>query len=479
MNPDLVARPARTGRAFRRALFVAVVSLCAIAAIIALETWRRHNLYWYDVFRDYVYDFSSGTALTLPVQVDRSGFRLPRWEDARDTALLRLRIRSTLTGWWFDPCLEIETPSGPDRQCFDRGGRGIRYVLLPPGTVQPGGKVNMRGRHLHWEDQEAEVLLFDAPDVRGTRVLVLAPHPDDAEIAAFGLYSQTDAYVVTITAGNYVDGLYAGVHAEESVQDTLRGEVRTWDALTVPLWGGVPAGRVASLGYLTYSLKQFHDAAQAGMPVPEEVRAVPDVYRQGALSTLVGGHAATPDWNSVVQDLAAVVERVRPDFIVTPHPAFDDHTDHQYTTLALLEALDRVGEDRATLLLYNNHHVLAEHYPFGPSDTRVTLPPWFGESRIPGLLSMELDADLQVRKLFALEAMHDLRAAPKRLTGGPATVLLDRLAQAYEVVRRDPFGDYSYFRRAVRPNELYAVVYPEARDSIRASHSRTHPRAPP
>ena len=189
----------------------------------------------------------------------------------------------------------------------------------------------------------------------------------------------------------------------------------------------------------------------------------PMAYRQGALSTLVGDRAAMPDWNSVVQDLAAVVERVRPDFIVTPHPLLDDHTDHQYTTLALLEALDRVGDEQAVLLLYNNHHVLAEHYPFGPSDARVTLPPWFGDGRFAGLLSFELDPDLQLRKLFALEAMHDLRTAPMRLTGGPATVLLDRLAQAYEVIRRDPFGDYSYFRRAIRPNEMFFVSDPRAR----------------
>ena len=88
----------------------------------------------------------------------------------------------------------------------------------------------------------------------------------------------------------------------------------------------------------------------------------------------------------------------------------------------------------------------------------------FENTRIPGLLSYRLDDETQLRKLFALEAMHDLRMPPLRLDkGDPFEVLLRRLGQAFELVRRDPFGDYSYFRRAVRPNELFFVYPPESR----------------
>ena len=45
-------------------------------------------------------------------------------------------------------------------------------------------------------------------------MLVLAPHPDDAEIAAFGVYANRNATIVTITTGN------AGPRSYEAVSTT-------------------------------------------------------------------------------------------------------------------------------------------------------------------------------------------------------------------------------------------------------------------
>jgi LmbE family N-acetylglucosaminyl deacetylase len=366
-----------------------------------------------------------------------------------------------LTGWWFEPCLEVTLGEVSEQQCFERGARGRRYVLLPPATGESPHAVRLHGRHLGWDAQGARVVSFEAPRLDGARVLVLASHPDDAEIAAFGLYASQEAYVATMTAGNYVDGLYGGLGLDAQAQDELRGEVRVWDSLVVPQLGGVPPERTVNLGYRTYTLKAFYEAAHAAASPPSEPLGP---YRQGAVQTLLGGRPATADWASLVADLMALIEATRPEVIVAPHPALDDHTDHQFTTIALLEALQALDDRSTTLLLYTNHHVLAEHYPYGPSTALVTLPPWFGGTRFAGVLSYRLDEAAQLRKLFALEAMHDLRAPPLRLTtGAPTGVLWERLKQAAELVRRDPFGDYSYFRRAVRPNELYFVYPPEAR----------------
>jgi LmbE family N-acetylglucosaminyl deacetylase len=69
-------------------------------------------------------------------------------------------------------------------------------------------------------------------------VLLVAPHPDDAEIGAFGLYSCARSTVLTVSAGDYVDGRYADLAADEAGQRDLGGEVRALDSVAVPQWGG-------------------------------------------------------------------------------------------------------------------------------------------------------------------------------------------------------------------------------------------------
>ncbi|MEX2150303.1 MAG: PIG-L family deacetylase [Steroidobacteraceae bacterium] len=449
----------------RRILATLIAGLTLVVALLAAEAWRRNALYWYDVRRDQAYDFPADSH-RLPVEIGTTEAILPAWDGSRDTALLRLRVSARLAGWWFEPCIVIGSGQHAHRQCFERGADGDRYLLLRPGTAVPGQRLALGGQHLGWQPQAAELLLFDNRDLEQGRVLVLAPHPDDAEIAAFGLYSARESFVVTMTAGNYVDGRYDELHDDPSVQDALRGEVRSWDSLVVPQWGGVPPERVVNLGYETHSLPRFHAAAR-GTPEAGVRDAAPAPYRQGAIEALLGGRAAAADWASVVADLAAVLTVVRPELIVTPHPAMDAAPDHQLTTIALLEALTVVKDDRATLLLYNNHHRLAEYFPFGPSETWIGPPPWFGGEPVGGVYSVALDESAQLRKLFALEAMHDLRAPPRRLTGGPAGIFVGRLREAFRLVRRDPVGDYSYFRRAVRPNELYFVYRPGQRGALR------------
>jgi LmbE family N-acetylglucosaminyl deacetylase len=372
------------------------------------------------------------------------------------------------TSRWFEPSITIGDGTDIGRQFFDRGARGDRYLLLTPDLVRPGALVPLRGTHLRWPSQRGELLLFSNPRPSGA-VLVLAPHPDDAEIAAFGLYAAAaaESSVVTITPGNYAGRPYAHIHTDAAGQDALTAHVRTWDSLVVPSWGGVPPERTANLGYLGTSLARLY--AERHLGPTDHAAADPrfGLYRRGALERLVPGRHASPTWTSLVDDLSRLLTTVRPAMIVAPHPVLDIADDHQLTTIALLEAMEQTGNDDATLFLYTNHHVLSEYYPFGPADAGVTMPPWF-DATLPlsSVYSHPLDEGRQLDKLFALDAMPDLRAAPRRLLGGPTDRFIERLRRSAEDVIRDPVSDYSYYRRAVRPNELFFVYAPAERQAL-------------
>lgn len=447
-----------------RTTLLVVAVLLTTATLLAIEARRRHDLYWYDVGQDYRFTFSR--ARSLPVQIGQDGFVVPDTATAWSTALLRVRLDSDWSARWFEPSVTLGSGSSEERQVFERGARGDRYLVLTSEGVRPGAKVAMDGRRMRWNDQRGELLLFDDPLAAAGTVLVVAPHPDDAEIAAFGLYASRDSVVATVTPGNYVDGAYAHLEASEAGQDTLRAAVRTWDSLVVPSWGGVASDRTVNFGYSGLTLERLYD--ERGF-LPHE-RADPDPtfgrYRRGAVETLLSGRSGEPSWASLVADFRALLASTRPAVVVAPHPSLDVMPDHQLTTLALLEALGGEAAN-VTLLLYTNHHVLSEYYPFGPADAAVTLPPWFDAALPVGsVYAHRLDADEQRDKLFALDAMHDLRAAPRRLTGGPVDRFLLRLRLAVTGLVRDPVSDYSYYRRAVRPNELFFVYGPADRASL-------------
>jgi LmbE family N-acetylglucosaminyl deacetylase len=444
----------------------AALAACVVVLLaLSVELRRRGELYWYDVRQDYHYAFAPGSVVRLPVELTPDGFVFPEASARWDTAALRLEVRTSWTSRWYEPSVAIEHDGQSDRQYLDRGGKGSRYLLLPPG-VGPGERVRLLGNRVSWPSQRAELLLWDNALPADPTVLVLAPHPDDAEIAAFGVYAAHRSFVATVTAGNYIDNSYEHLVPDAAAVDALRARLRTWDSLAIPSMGGVPAERVVNLGYPGLSLERLHATRGEARPAALEQR--PLQYRQGAVAQLLGDRTATATWDDLVQDLATLLDRTRPDIVVAPHPVLDESSDHQFTTVALFEALDRLPEDRSVLFLYTNHHILAEYYPFGPSDSRVSLPPWF-DRRYPfgRIYSQELDGPHQVDKLFALDAHHDLRAAPRRLTGGPTDRFLLRLERAVGDLVRDPVSDYSYYRRAVRPNELFFVYTAGQRSALR------------
>jgi LmbE family N-acetylglucosaminyl deacetylase len=373
-----------------------------------------------------------------------------------DTALLGLRVEAQVAS--ADPWLELTAGGQRISLYLERGTHGLRWLNVSGlrAALATGNALEISAHNLRVTPGPTALRLFSsrASDGAGSgrrrgELLILAPHPDDAEIAAFGLYASWPAgkvTIVTVTAGNAGDANYRDDVRDPAEQYALKGMLRAHDSVTVPWQGGVAPQRCLNLGYFDARLQEMHD--QPAAVVAEMYGPNTDVarYRRVNLSRLLAIGARTSTWNHLVQDLERIVRQVRPAVVVMPHPILDGHSDHQYVTVAAVQALQR-GNPAATFLLYTNH-AGDNRYPHGPAEANVSLPPWTQRAlAVQGMYAHPLPPALRVRKLYALESMHDLRLSPTEQTCPPGP-------------RREDYPrlpEVDYFRRGPRPEELFFV----------------------
>ncbi|HPU79757.1 MAG TPA: PIG-L family deacetylase, partial [Accumulibacter sp.] len=280
-----------------------------------------------------------------------------------------------------------------------------------------------------------------------------APHADDAEIAAFGLYSRAaEVCIVTLTQGEIEAHDYQRLGLAPEQAARLKGRLRTWDSLAVPLWGGVPQSRCVQLGYYCLQLSAMLGAPEALFASRESGEADIRSARRHNPLTLPGDADGRPSGRNLLADLVALLEHFRPEVIVTPHPQLDPHADHVAATQALHQALPQSRWQPGIALLYANHLHDNDRWPMGPAGCGIALPPAFASLPADALWSPTLSAAAQIDKAMALAMQHDLQA---RL---PFKKRLRRIIQQLLAGRRWPAsGDNEFFRKAVRRHELYWV----------------------
>src|SRR5918994_6486544 len=301
------------------------------------------------------------------------GIVWPELIDAQwDTALLGVQI--TADPAIAAPYVEIAAGNVSDRPYFavgDAGERWLNLTFLRGAMV--GTRIALRGEGVTFASQVARLRWFAGGPDLSKAMLVLAPHPDDAEIAAFGIYANRNASVVTVTAGN------AGVPTYEAVFDDpgdlylFKGRIRVIDSITIPWQGRIPPERAFNMGYFDARLAEMHDKRDAVIPEMYRPNTDINVYRRENIGSLLPLRPRESKWGNLVDDMLTVLKKVKPSIIVAPHPQLDTHRDHQFTTVALSEALARWNRPVA-LLLYTNH-ADRNRYPYGPAGTLVSLPP--------------------------------------------------------------------------------------------------------
>jgi hypothetical protein len=394
------------------------------------------------------YEFAAADSVTHVIQLSRmaDGVRLtwPRAATQWDTALLAVRS----WGAEQNPWVEVSVGEFRIQQYLDTNAVGVRWLNLSGlhEHLVGGAEVTIRTHAVTLEAETATLRLFDNHLDLQQRILVLAAHPDDAEIAAFGLYADRQASVVTVTAGNAGDMNYRASVSDPAEHYSLKGYLRAIDSVTIPWQGNVPPERTANLGYFDGQLDAMY--LRPKQTFPEFYSANTDValYRRANLSKLVSSAARGNTWQHLVEDLVEVLRKVNPGIVVMPDPRLDTHPDHELTSVALDQALEQ-WQGNPIFLLYTNH-TDNDHYPYGPAGSVVSLPPGERRLSVQKIYSHPTAHALQIRKLFALESMHDLRLSPdEQITCSSATI-----ARRPDYPR-NPEEDY--FRRAPRANELF------------------------
>jgi LmbE family N-acetylglucosaminyl deacetylase len=197
---------------------------------------------------------------------------------------------------------------------------------------------------------------------RTTRLLVVAPHPDDEALGAGGLMQRVRAVggtvrVVLLTSG---DGFPEGVEAVDGIAHPRPSDYRgygmmrereTRAALSIL---GVPANDVAFLGFPDEGLCRL-----ASTYLFDKRRAFESPYtnRESPPATEQMVRGVKYRGVDLRRELERIVEAFRPTLIAVPHPE-DEHPDHCSTHIFVREALGVVpmqAQRRVHVLHYLVH----------------------------------------------------------------------------------------------------------------------------
>lgn len=414
---------------------------------VAHEAWFADHLF-YSPGEDYQYRFPPDCQAQPVKLVDGVvQAQAPLQLAGDETLVLQLRLKSGWLGRFFDPAVQL----GDDCQTFERGVAGVRYLnLTSQAQALAAGRLRLRGRFCRLAG-DGQLWVVPGSDLRQQRVMVIAPHADDAELAAFGLYSQArEAWVVTLTAGEIEAEHYQQMGLEKAEAARLKGRLRAWDSIAVPRWAGVPQAHCVQLGYFCLQLPAMQAAPDQAIGSREAEMADTRVFRQFNPFSLPGDTDGAPTWNNLLADLREVLLKARPQVLVMPHPTLDPHPDHICAQAAVLEALQGLEWQPQTLLGYANHLHDNDRWPMGDSGTGVALPPQMEAGQGWAPYSLTLDLPTQRDKAMALGMMHDLQPP------APFKRRVRRLLQRWLAGRRaSPYGENEFFRKAVRRHELF------------------------
>jgi LmbE family N-acetylglucosaminyl deacetylase len=435
---------------------VMIIPLVLIRYSIKVVDERSFS-YHYDPGNSYRYIFNSAYAEVKEVALRENHLDLSSLSKGVNTVFAEIDLRSTISGFVNQPEIRLVSKKDIIFQNFECRTNGKRYLNLSSLVQKDAQNIQMEFKGCKLKSNLVKLIAFKNSDPSKARILILSPHPDDAEIAAYGLYTSNpqNCFITTITAGDAGYMQYGELFSDTVTQYIEKGKIRAWNSITVPQLGGIAPDHCINLGYFDVSLKKMHDDTTAhGLSCYIKTGDI-HLFRSANCTHLPDSVHLESNWRSLVTDLKYLLLKVRPSVIVTVYPALDWHPDHKFTTVAMLQAMRELKYDSCQLWLYTNHFPLTNMTPNGKIRSVISVPPYFDSVPIyfDKLYSSPLSLKLQGEKALALDAMNDIR---------PNTQYLDIKAswlQTKQNLRNKLYlKETDYFRRSVRSNELFFVI---------------------
>lgn len=441
------------------AYFIPFVAYCIPLVIIAIwlghEAWFADHLF-YSAKQDYLYNFPTNT-LQSTISLNDGFIKLPSSPSiiTHDTIFLSVTLETSIMGYFLDPYITISTDNFIDRQEFERGVKGLRYLNLSGLAKQlTEGKVKLTSHHCNIIINELSLYAFNHPDYSQQRMMIIAPHADDAELAAFGQYSKNLATsIITLTQGEIEANYYqCTLNLSKTEAAQLKGRLRSWDSIAIPLWAKIPITQSIQLGYYCMQLQAMQKNPQ--QPFGSLESAENDIRLARIFNSLKvpSDKDGLPTWHNLTHDMQMLIEHFQPEVIILPHPQLDPHEDHIAASSLIDEVLTQTHWQPKTLLYYANHLHDNDRWPMGQAHNGIALPPITEPLANLALWSPVLTPQTQLNKILALGMQHDLQPPM------PFKKKLRRLIQTILTGRKWPkSGENEYFRKAIRRHELFWV----------------------
>jgi len=431
--------------------------LIATLALLFLLYARVANLY-YAKDIDYLYNFDKSSAKVIRTKLKQNTLLLQDIDSKKyDTAFLKVDIKHSFLGSFLPPHIDLKNKKNKKKSYFNIGANGIRYINI--SSLLGSKEITLETHKISFLSDNLELILFKKHNLENKTILIIAPHPDDAEIASFGLYSHfaKNSYIITITAGDSGEIPYPNIYKKDTnISYFQKAKLRIINSFTTPMIGGLNEDRCLNLGYFDGELKKMFESPNKTFRSSSTNLKTTLEYRKFNVSSLINLLTTKENnYHSLVSDLSTLLKTIKPNIIVTPYPTIDAHSDHKYSSIALFDAIKSLGLKDIKLFLYTNHFIFDEKYPYGERFSTMNLPPIYKTPiYFEDIYSYNLTKNQQLLKILALDSMNDLRQNYE---------LLDNFKMAKEFVytllkRVGIIGNVSYFRRAVKDNELFFVV---------------------